>query len=50
LAEANAIGMEYTRANLPADDAAKVRAQLKRYLNQRLLFYTTRDQSEIWQG
>jgi hypothetical protein len=45
-AEANAIATEYTRANLlPANDAAKVRALLKRYLNQRLLFYTTRDQT-----
>ena len=47
-AEANAIGTEYTRANLlAADDAAKVRALLKQYLNQRLLFYTTRQQSEV---
>jgi hypothetical protein len=43
-AEANAIGTEYVRAGLlPASDAAKVRALLKSYLDQRILFYTTRD-------
>jgi hypothetical protein len=43
-AEANAIGTEYVRADvLPEADAAKVRALLKSYLDQRILFYTTRD-------
>ena len=42
-AEANAIGTEYVRADLlPAADGAKVRELLKRYLQQRILFYTTR--------
>src|SRR5512139_1182402 len=42
-AEAIAIGTEYSRADLltPAD-AAKVQTLLKRYLDQRILFYTTR--------
>jgi len=43
-AEANAIGTEYVRADLlPAVDAAKVRELLRSYLDQRVLFYTTRD-------
>ncbi len=43
-AEANAIGTEYVRADLlPAADAARVRELLKSYLDQRVLFYTTRD-------
>jgi hypothetical protein len=43
-AEANAIGTEYVRAGLlPAADASKVRALLTNYLNQRVLFYTTRE-------
>ena len=43
-AEANAIGTEYVRADLlPAGDAAEVRKLLKKYLDQRMLFYTTRD-------
>jgi len=42
-AEAIAIGMEYSRADLLAPaDAVKVQKLLKRYLDQRLLFYTTR--------
>jgi hypothetical protein len=41
-AEANAIGTEYVRADLlPAADAARVRALLVDYLDQRLLFYET---------
>src|SRR5208282_5333814 len=41
-AEANAIGTEYLRANLlPAADAAAVQALLKRYLEQRILYYET---------
>jgi hypothetical protein len=42
-AEAIAIGTEYSRADLLAPaDAAKVQTLLKRYLDQRMLFYTTR--------
>jgi hypothetical protein len=49
-AEANAIGTEYVRAYLlPAADAAKVRALLKNYLDQRVLFYTTRDDQQLRQ-
>src|SRR5271169_5636348 len=46
-AEANAIGTEYVRTGLmTAVAAAGVRAQLRRYLDLRILFYTTRDPSE----
>jgi hypothetical protein len=39
-AEANAIGTEFLRADLlPADDAMKARELLRRYVNQRILFY-----------
>ena len=49
-AEANAIGTEYVRADLlPAADAAKVRALLLNYLDQRVLFYTTRDEQQLRQ-
>jgi hypothetical protein len=49
-AEANAIGTEYVRADfLPAPDAAKVRALLRDYLDQRLLFYKTREDHELLQ-
>jgi hypothetical protein len=42
-AEANAIGTEYVRVDfLPSVDAAKARALLKNYLDQRILFYNTR--------
>ena len=45
--EANAIGTEYVRADLlPSPDAAKVRSLLKRYLDQRVLSYTTRDEAQ----
>jgi hypothetical protein len=62
-AEANAIGTEYVRADLlSASDAARVRALLKDYLDQRILFYrapnegalrqinirTTQLQTELW--
>src|SRR5512139_2357706 len=48
--EANAIGTEYLRADLlPAADAAKVRALLLRYVDQRILFYTTRDAQQLRQ-
>jgi hypothetical protein len=46
--EANAIGTEYLRAGLlPAVDTAKVRALLSAYLDQRILFYTTRSPSVV---
>jgi hypothetical protein len=46
-AEANAIGTEYVRADLlPATEAARVRALLMNYLDQRILFYKTRDADE----
>ena len=46
--EANAIGTEYVRADLlPAADATKVRGLLKKYLDQRVLFYKTRDSREL---
>jgi hypothetical protein len=47
-AEANAIGTEIVRAGLlPPSDATKVRALLKRYLDQRVLFYTAQEELEI---
>ena len=49
-AEANAIGTEYVRADLlPSADALKVRALLRNYLDQRVLFYTIRDGEQILQ-
>lgn len=49
-AEANAIGTEYFRAALlPVVDAAKVQAQLVKYIQLRLRFYRTRDHSELQQ-
>ena len=49
-AEANAIGTEYVRAGLlPAADAATVRTLLKKYLAQRVLFYTIRDTQQVRQ-
>src|SRR5208283_2327091 len=49
-AEANAIGTEYVRTNLlPASDAVKVRALLRNYLDQRVLFYITSDEQQIRQ-
>jgi hypothetical protein len=47
-AEANAIGTEYVRADLlPAPDAARIRTLLTSYLNQRILFYTLRDDGQL---
>lgn len=49
-AEANAIGTEYVRADfLPAAEAVKVRELLRKYLDQRVLFYTTRDELRLKQ-
>lgn len=48
--EANAIGTEYVRADLlPAADGARVRALLADYLDQRILFYKTRNEQELVQ-
>lgn len=47
-AEANAIGTEYVRVELlPAANAAKARALLTRYLDERVLYYSTRDLDEV---
>jgi hypothetical protein len=47
-AEANAIGTEFARADLlPAGDAARVRQLLRKYLEQRVMFYVVRDPSEL---
>jgi hypothetical protein len=47
-AEANAIGTEYVRADLlPVGDADKVRDLLKKYLDQRILFYATGDHDRL---
>jgi hypothetical protein len=47
-AEANAIGTELLRAGLLAPAAAaNIRALLGNYLDQRILFYQTRDQKEL---
>jgi hypothetical protein len=49
-AEANAIGTEYVRADLlPAVDAEKVRLLLRQYLDERVMFYGTRDSRELQQ-
>jgi hypothetical protein len=49
-AEANAIGTEYVRADLlPPADAAKVHTLLREYVNQRILFYNTRDREKLRQ-
>jgi hypothetical protein len=48
--EANAIAAEYVRVDfLPAVDAARVRALLRDYLDQRILFYGTRDDRQLGQ-
>jgi len=47
-AEANAIGTEFVRADLlPPADAAKVRALLLSYVDQRVLFYAIHDEEEL---
>ena len=47
-AEANAIGTEYVRADLmPESAAAAARGLLKRYLDQRILFYLTDNPSKL---
>jgi hypothetical protein len=48
--EANAIGTEYVRADLlTAADADKVQGLLSRYLDQRILYYNTRNQKQLGQ-
>ena len=48
--EANAIGTEYVRAGLLSPvDTAKVQALLLNYLDQRILFYRTRDEQRLSQ-
>jgi hypothetical protein len=47
-AEANAIAIEYVRADLlPPRDAARLRELLRAYLDQRVSFYTIRDQHKL---
>jgi hypothetical protein len=49
-AEANAIGTAYLRADfLPSKEAEDVRQLLKKYLDQRVLFYLTRQERRIEQ-
>ncbi len=49
-AEANAIGTEYARANLlPVADAARVQLLLRKYLEQRVLFYEASDEQQLGQ-
>jgi hypothetical protein len=47
-AEAVAIAIEYIRADLlPRGDASRAQEFLRNYLDQRVLFYTTRDQRQL---
>ena len=47
-AEANAIGTEYVRADLLSSSAAdRVHELLKNYLEQRVLFYESRDERQL---
>ena len=46
-AEANAIGTEYLRLGLLSGDTSKVRELLRAYLDQRILFYTTRRENKL---
>lgn len=47
-AEANAIGTEYVRVDvLPTADAAKIKSLLVTYTDQRILFYQSRDWTEL---
>jgi len=49
-AEANAIGTEYVRSDLlPVADAVSVRELLRRYLEQRIASYLSREEREIGQ-
>lgn len=47
-AEANAIGTEYVRVDvLPGDDAAKIKALLASYTDLRIMFYQSRNWTEL---
>jgi hypothetical protein len=47
--ETNAIGTEYVRADLlPSADRGQVQELLRKYVEQRILFYTTRDARQLW--
>jgi hypothetical protein len=49
-AEANAIGTEYVRADLlPGGDDMRLRVLLRNYLDQRILFYKSRDDRQLEQ-
>jgi uncharacterized membrane protein len=49
--EANAIGTEYVRLDaLSATNDAKLRALLRDYLDQRILYYTSRDSEQLRQA
>jgi hypothetical protein len=49
-AEANAIGTEYSRADLlPSEVADNVRSLLREYLDLRVSYYTTRDEKQLRQ-
>jgi hypothetical protein len=46
--EASAIDIEYVRADLlPSEGASRAQELLRNYLDQRVLFYTTRDQRQL---
>ena len=45
--EANAIGTEYLRAELLAADAPVIKKLLGQYLQQRILYYQTRDRDKV---
>ena len=46
--EANAIGTEYVRADiLPREDAERIQSLLRSYVEQRILYYITRDDKEL---
>ena len=47
--EANAIGTEYLRADLLPAEAARVRALLRNYLDERILFYRTGNEQQLRQ-
>lgn len=48
--EANAIGTEFLRVEvLPTADAAQIQELLRKYLDQRIAFYTTRDAGHLRQ-
>ena len=47
-AEANALGTEYVRAGLlPTGDASDVRELLRKYVQQRILFYSSHDTRQL---